>query len=160
MKRYPMNDLVAEVVAEMKRLHGDRFVVQAVPDVTGYWSWDGMRRVVENLLSNAVKYSDPHSPITISVSVADGDKMALSVHNHGPALSPDEQARIFRPFERGQSAERSGKRGWGIGLTLVQGIVDAHGGRVTVDSTPGGGTTFSVKNPMDSRPYQEQDAAS
>jgi signal transduction histidine kinase len=81
--------------------------------------------------------------------------MRLSVHNEGAGLSAGEQARVFRPFERGASAARSGKRGWGIGLTLVHGIIEAHGGVVSVESTPEGGTTFTIENPMDSRPYQE-----
>lgn len=157
MELYQMSDVVNEVVEEMRRVHGDRFVVHAQRNVTGYWSRDGMRRVLENLVSNAVKYSDPGSPITISVSAQDHDRMRMSVHNHGPALSPEEQVRIFRPFERGSAAERSGKQGWGIGLTLVQGIVDGHGGTVRVESSPDGGTTFYVNNPMDSRPYQAEE---
>jgi signal transduction histidine kinase len=86
--------------------------------------------------------------------------MCLSVHNRGPRLSPEDQARIFLPFERSKSAESSGKQGWGIGLTLVRGIIDGHGGEVTVDSTEEGGTTFRVNNPMDSRRYQEDDHTS
>lgn len=154
MTCFPMNEVVAEVVEDLKRIHGDRFVVQAQPDVTGYWSRDGMRRVIENLLTNAVKYSDPDSQITISLRIGAGNRMSLSVHNEGPALSPEEQARIFRPFERGESAERGRQKGWGIGLTLVQGIIDGHGGTVRVTSSPEGGTTFAIDNPMDSRPYQ------
>jgi signal transduction histidine kinase len=153
IEEYRMNDLVEEVVQDFTGKHGERFAVHAEPNVNGFWSWDGMRRTLENLLSNAVKYSDPHSEITILLRVVAG-KMTLSVHNHGPALSAADQLRIFKPFERATSAERSGKQGWGIGLTLVQGIVDAHGGTVTVESTPDGGTTFTIANPMDSRPYQ------
>jgi signal transduction histidine kinase len=153
IEQYCMNDLLQAVVADLTHLYGPRFVSRAEGPVCGFWSWDAMRRLLENLLTNAVKYSTPHSPITISLSAPD-NHMRLSVHNQGPPLSPEEQARIFRPFERGKSARQSGKRGWGIGLTLVQGIVDAHGGTVHVESTADGGTTFTVQNPMDSRPYQ------
>lgn len=153
LTRYTMNDLIETVLEDMRRLHGERFVLRAEPDVTGYWSWEGMRRVLENLLGNAVKYSRPNSTITITLSGDGGATMHLSIHNEGLALSPEEQARIFAPFERGKSAERSAQRGWGIGLTLVKGIVDAHGGVVSVESTPGGGTTFTVRNPIDSRPF-------
>jgi signal transduction histidine kinase len=159
IEAYRMIDLVNTVVEEMARLHGDRFIIQAESDVTGFWSWEGMRRALENLLSNAVKYSAPQSPITISIAVADGNRMRMSVHNEGPALSSEEQARVFQPFERGKSAQRSGQRGWGIGLTLVKGIVDSHGGSVSVESTTEGGTTFTIRNPMDSRPYQDPEAA-
>jgi two-component system OmpR family sensor kinase len=112
-----------------------------------------MRRALENLLSNAGKYSYPGSAIRITLRNED-NQMCLSVHNQGAALSAEEQARIFQPFERGTAAEQGAQQGWGIGLTLVQGIVDTHGGKISVESTPGGGTTFTVKNPMDSRPFQ------
>jgi signal transduction histidine kinase len=152
---YKMNELVDAVLEDMRRLHGERFALRAEPEVAGYWSWEAMRRVVENLVGNAVKYSPPDSPITLSLSADGGKHMRLSVHNEGHALSEEEQARIFAPFERGKSAERSAQRGWGIGLTLVQGIVQAHGGTVTVESTPTGGMTFTVINPMDSRPFEQ-----
>jgi len=155
LELFPMNDLVKQVVEDMQRVHGDRFRIDAEPNVSGYWSWDGMRRVLENLLTNAVKYSEPHSTISIWLRISHDDRMTLSVHNRGPALSTEEQTRIFQPFERAQSAKQSGKPGWGIGLTLVHGIVTAHGGSVEVDSTPDQGTTFTVINPMDSRQYQE-----
>jgi signal transduction histidine kinase len=154
LTRYRMNELVDTVLEDMKRLHGDRFVVRAEPDVSGFWSWEAMRRVLENLLGNAVKYSRPDSPITISLGADGGNHMRLSVHNEGPGISVEEQARIFSPFERGKSAELSQQKGWGIGLTLVQGIVKAHGGTVTVESTPSGGTTFTVVNPIDSRAFE------
>jgi signal transduction histidine kinase len=150
-----MDELVGEVVDDMKQAHGDRFVSDLQPNVLGYWSWDRMRRVIENLLTNAVKYSEAGTPVTISVRQRDGEKMVLSVHNQGPALSLEEQGRIFQPFERTKSAELGGKQGWGIGLTLVKGIVQSHGGDVKVESSPDGGTTFTVENPMDSRPYQQ-----
>jgi signal transduction histidine kinase len=156
---FRMEELVNEVVDDMKRAHGDRFVSDLEPNVLGYWSRDGMRRAIENLLTNAVKYSEDKTPVTISVREGEGQKMVLSVHNHGPTLSLQEQARIFEPFERTKSAELGGKQGWGIGLTLVKGIVQSHGGEVKVESLPDGGTTFTVENPMDSRPYQEAGSA-
>jgi signal transduction histidine kinase len=157
IERYDMKDLVDEVVKGLSLVHGDRFVVDAEPDVTGFWSWDAMRRALENLLNNAVKYGDPKAPVTIRLRATEDRKMSLSVHNQGVPLAGEDQARIFLPFERGKSAERTGARGWGIGLTLVKGIVDAHGGTVTVESNREDGTTFTIRNPMDSRSYQEDD---
>lgn len=154
---FAMDELVNEVVEDLKRAHGDRFVSDLEPNVLGYWSRDGMRRVIENLLTNAVKYSEARTPVTITVRAGDRQKMVLSVHNQGQALSSEEQARIFQPFERAKSAELGGKQGWGIGLTLVKGIVHSHGGEVKVESSPNG-TTFTVENPMDSRPYQRAEA--
>jgi signal transduction histidine kinase len=155
LEPFRMDELVGEVVDDLKQAHGDRFMSDLQPNVLGYWSWDRMRRVIENLLTNAVKYSEAGTPVTISVRKGDDQKMVLSVHNQGPALSLEEQDRIFQPFERTRSAELGGKQGWGIGLTLVKGIVRSHGGDVKVESSPDGGTTFTVENPMDSRPYQQ-----
>jgi signal transduction histidine kinase len=153
MERYSMAALAGDVIKEMTALHGDRFRLHVTADVNGYWSLDGMRRVLENLLSNAVKYGAPGSPINVTVEEAEG-KMRLSVNNHGAPLSSEEQKRILQPYERGRDARRSG-RGWGIGLTLVRGIIDAHGGTVRVLSSAEDGTTFIVENPLDSRPFQE-----
>ena len=152
---YLMSDLVDEITNDMRLAHGDRFIVDTQKDVYGFWSWDGMRRAIENLVSNAVKYGAPGTPITIRVRRTDGE-MELSVHNEGRTLSKEEQARIFEPFERGSTASIGRVSGWGIGLTLAKSLISAHGGRLAVDSTPGRGTTFTIHNPMDSRPYAQQ----
>jgi hypothetical protein len=89
--------------------------------------------------------------ILVDVSSVDG-RMQMSVHNEGPPLSPEDQARILEPFERTERG--AGVPGWGIGLTFVHGMVKAHGGSVSVESSAGCGTTFTVRNPMDSRPFQ------
>jgi signal transduction histidine kinase len=115
---YKMNDLVDLVLSDLTSTYGPRFVLRAEEEVVGYWSWDAMRRAIENLLTNAAKYSTPDSPITIALSADHGTRMRLAIHNEGAPLSAEEQGRIFRPFERGALAEQSGKRGWGIGLTL------------------------------------------
>lgn len=148
---YSMSDLARDVINDLKLVHGDRFVLRAEKKVQGYWSIDGMRRVLENLLTNAVKYGKPGTPITVDVAQVDG-KMELRVHNEGPALTTEERDRILDPFERGTLA--TGTVGWGIGLTFVRGMVDAHGGSIHIESTDDGGTTFIVRNPMDSRPFQ------
>jgi signal transduction histidine kinase len=152
--QYRMKDLVDVVVGDLTTIYGPRFVVRAEEEVFGFWSWDQMRRAIENLLTNAVKYSPADSRITITLSSGGGKSMQLAVHNEGPPLSAEDKVRIFRPFERGSSARQSRQHGWGIGLTLVQGIVDAHGGKVEVESTADGGTTFKIVNPIDSRPHQ------
>jgi signal transduction histidine kinase len=76
------------------------------------------------------------------------------VHNWGNPISAEDQKRLFRPFSRTQGARASGQKGWGLGLTLVQGCAVAHGGRVDVQSTPEGGTTFTLDLPLDARPFQ------
>ena len=79
------------------------------------------------------------------------DRILLSVHNDGAIIPALEQAQLFEPFRRGGDAMASGKRGWGLGLTVVRGIIEAHKGEVTVESFPKEGTTFTVDLPVDPR---------
>lgn len=149
--RCDLGEICSEVAADFGAVHGaSRFVVEGAASATGWWSCDGLRRVVENLVGNAVKYGASDQPITIRVE-ADPHTTRLSVHNHGTPLAPREQSRIFTAFVRGEAARSSGQRGWGIGLTLVHGLVGAHGGSVSIDSGPERGTTFTVELPTDAR---------
>ena len=148
-----MCDLAAvarDVLNDLALIHGDRFVLNAVPQIGGYWSVDGLRRVIENLASNAVKYGGMQSPIAVSLT-AGLSRVAIAVHNLGNPLSREDQRGVFRAFHRTPSAQRSRKKGWGIGLTLVRGIVEAHGGTVRVESSPENGTVFTIELPRDSR---------
>lgn len=151
IERYSMNEVAEQVIDDMKQVHGDRFVLDAPAQITGYWSRDGMRRVLENLLTNAAKYSAPNTPIVVKVRELDG-RMQMSIHNEGPPLSAEDQAKILEPFERAR--HDAGAPGWGIGLTFVRGMIKAHGGNLFVESSAEQGTTFTVRNPMDSRPFQ------
>jgi signal transduction histidine kinase len=78
----------------------------------------------------------------------------VSVHNEGGTIPPAEQEGIFQAFRRSQAAQQGKKQGWGLGLPLVRGIAEAHGGNIHVDSAPERGTTFVMDMPLDARPYQ------
>ena len=129
--------------------------LDAPSSVSGYWNCESLTRVIENLLSNAVKYGDHQKPVT--VSLRDEDRVKVSVHNYGNPIPVEEQASVFQDYHRSDSAQLSGKQGWGLGLTLVRGIAESHGGKVQVESSPDLGTTFSVVLPRDSRPFQESE---
>jgi signal transduction histidine kinase len=144
-----------EVVAELSALHGERIVLKAEEQVRGIWSAEELRRAVWNLATNAVKYGAPNQPITVTVGHADG-WAKVAVHNHGRVIAKEEQARLFEPFARAQSLPAGAQAGWGLGLTLVRGCAEAHGGRVEVESDAAAGTTFTLLLPLDSRPYQPQ----
>jgi signal transduction histidine kinase len=144
-----------EVVAELSALHGERIVLKAEEQVRGIWSAEELRRAVWNLATNAVKYGAPNQPITVTVGHADG-WAKVAVHNHGRVIAKEEQARLFEPFARAQSLPADAQAGWGLGLTLVRGCAEAHGGRVEVESDAAAGTTFTLLLPLDSRPYQPQ----
>jgi signal transduction histidine kinase len=99
-----------------------------------------------NLLDNAVKYSSG-SPV-VHVEVEAGNPVAVRVRDQGFGILPSEKDRILRKFVRGSSAKACGIKGTGIGLAMVKHIVDAHGGKILVESEPGKGSTFTILLPM------------
>lgn len=148
-------DVARDIADELQPMHGDLFRLQADDAVWGHWSYDELRRALWNLASNAVKHGAPETPVTIDVRrIADG--VRVSVHNQGVPIPAESQALIFRAFSQVQAAGPAGRRGWGLGLTLVLGCAEAHGGRVVVESTAESGTTFALELPLDSHPYQDE----
>jgi signal transduction histidine kinase len=145
--------IARETIEELTESHGERFVLTGKDRVRGVWAADELRRSLWNLAVNALKYGAADRPITIHVG-ASGDRAELSVHNEGFPIPADEQELLFRPFARAPAAQAGVPRGWGLGLTLVRGSVEAHGGRVRVRSDAATGTTFTLDLPLDARPYQ------
>jgi PAS domain S-box-containing protein len=153
LEEHDLADIVLDVVADLTTLHGERFELQGKTSLRGVWSGSELRRAIWNLASNGVKYGAPDAPVVMSIDT-DGERVALSVHNEGPAIPPESVDRLFVPFARSSAAVTT-KRGWGLGLTLVRGCAEAHGGRVTVHSSAVEGTTFTLELPLDARPFVE-----
>jgi PAS domain S-box-containing protein len=149
-----LRQLVRATLEDLAVVHGNRLELRAPEEVHGKWDYDGLRRALENLVSNAAKYGRGDTPIEVSLRWSHG-LAEISVHNKGNPLTPSEQVQLFDPYARSSSAERSGKIGWGIGLTLVRGIAEAHGGLVKVQSDEGG-TTFTICLPPDSSVFVEK----
>lgn len=146
-----------QVFDELVATFGERFSLMTEDRVVGFWSCEELRRALWNLGSNAVKYGATDTTITIRVRRS-AQGALVSVHNWGPPISADEQMDLFRPFSRTQAAQEGGQKGWGLGLTLVHGCADAHGGHVVVESTKETGTTFTIELPLDARPSQPRAA--
>jgi signal transduction histidine kinase len=112
---------------------------------------DAMVEALINLLANAIKYSPEDKRVTVSIArEATGNGhagVAIAVADHGIGIAKHEQARIFDMFYRVDCRRTTEVDGSGIGLSLVQHIVHAHHGRVTVDSTPGRGSIFTIHLP-------------
>jgi signal transduction histidine kinase len=110
---------------------------------------DALARALSNLVSNAVKYRGTSSRVVVSARIDEEHReLGLSVADEGLGLSPEDAKRIFEPFVRGANATDRAIRGSGLGLAIVRRIAEAHGGRVTVVSTPGRGSTFTIRIPV------------
>jgi signal transduction histidine kinase len=105
-----------------------------------------LRQAVVNLLDNAIKHAPASSAVRVALS-ASGNEVALAVSDAGPGIQPAEQAKIFERFYRVGSEENREHPGAGIGLNLVRHTARAHGGDVSVTSTPGQGSTFTLTLP-------------
>lgn len=102
-------------------------------------------QIVSNLVSNASKYSPSGSEVMLRLAPAQEEGfLQVSVIDHGPGISAEDQARLFDPFFRTASANLSRVKGTGLGLYITRSLVELHGGRIWLDSVPGQGSSFHV----------------
>ena len=149
IERQPMalHDTTREVLEEVEAAHPGRALgLRCSGDTTGQWDRDRIAQVVQNLVTNALTYGLHDSAVSVVVTGSE-DVVVLSVHNEGPAISPSRLESIFLPLERATNAMNKADRSIGLGLYIVKQVVDAHGGKMTVESTADSGTTFSVHLP-------------
>lgn len=127
-----------------------------MPDI-----WADQNRLIQvltNLVSNAYKYTPPEGTITIKAEVIDhmldakgrdlGAFLQVSVSDTGIGMSSDDLAKLFTPYFRSSNPLAREQPGTGLGLTITQGIVQRHGGKIWVESEPGSGTTFCFTVPL------------
>lgn len=106
-----------------------------------------MVQVLLNLLENAAKYSTRNTPIEVEGRI-EGGSVAVCVHDQGPGLTPEQARHVFDKFYRVDSGLTRATEGTGLGLAICRGVVEAHGGTITVDTTPGKGATFVFRLPV------------
>ena len=119
------------------------FALDVKGPILGRWDRLRLDDVVTNLLGNAIKYGAGR-PIRLAAHL-DGDVAAVEVRDHGIGIPEGDQQRIFQRFTRAVSSEHYG--GFGLGLWIVQVLVQAMGGSIGVESTVGQGALFTVKLP-------------
>jgi two-component system sensor histidine kinase BaeS len=107
---------------------------------------DRLAQALGNLVSNAVKYTAPGGAVCVEVDAKNGE-VCIHVSDTGPGIDPEDQIRIFTPFYRGRSVTRF-PQGMGLGLTIANDLVIAHGGRLEVESTLGQGSRFTIRVPL------------
>lgn len=146
-------EIAADVVADLSDADRKRVVLNAPESLEGVWDADQLRRALWNLITNALKYGAPDGRVDVHLG-RDASSVISSVHNSGLPIPAEAQAGLFEPFGRAPGAEGRAP-GWGLGLALVRGCVDAHGGTVEVASSEEAGTTFTMRLPLDARPHQQ-----
>ena len=152
VQRLSLRRLLADTLELYRQMYGDRgyaFLLDA-PDTLRpvVADRDALSRVLANLLDNAVKYSRPH---TISVRIYEARRplapfTILEITDQGRGIAHRHRKRLFDPYYRVDAEKDDGGRG--LGLSIARDIVQAHGGHMEVDSTPGSGSTFRVLLPM------------
>jgi signal transduction histidine kinase len=138
--------LVHDILTRTAELSGREILFHAdgeIPDVLA--DSERVEQVISNLVSNAAKYGEPGTAIDVRIERLDAG-VRVSVTNEGREIDADEVSKLFTRFFRTRSAEAGPKRGIGLGLYICKGLVEAHGGRIGVESRDGR-TTFHFTLP-------------
>jgi signal transduction histidine kinase len=147
---YSMGDVVQAVVSAVESLASEKKLAlkATVPADLPPGRGDERRltQVLLNLVGNAIKFTDD-GEVSIQARASDG-AFVVSVSDTGPGISEADQRTIFEEFQQADSSSTRKKGGTGLGLSISRRIVELHGGRLWVESTPGRGSTFSFTLPV------------
>jgi signal transduction histidine kinase len=151
-RRIHLNDMLAELEDAFHVLAVQREVLFRVerandlPDEV-YWDQDRINEVLGNLLSNAFKFTPRGGTIELTIEPSDGGVL-MQVRDSGAGIPPEQLPRIFEKFYQADNQGSAHAKGTGLGLAIAKQIVDAHGGTISCDSTPGVGTVFTITLPV------------
>ncbi|MCY1000551.1 PAS domain S-box protein [Myxococcus sp. MISCRS1] len=149
LERFDFSQLVHETRDRMAVLsQGHEIQVETPEHLEGIWDRGRLDQVLTNLLSNAIRYSPEGGAVLVRLTGEGSEGVHLSVKDSGVGIPKDKQALIFERFGRAHGSKYGGL---GLGLTISQGIVEQHGGRIWVESpgVPGQGSTFNVWLPRE-----------
>jgi signal transduction histidine kinase len=143
-----LNVIGREVLLEFQAIHPDlRLEFHSEGDLQGDWDPDRLAQVLSNLIGNALQHGERNRPVGVGAR-GEGEEVIIEVHNEGNPIPGALLANIFEPMVRhARGSEDKGATSLGLGLHIVREVVVAHGGTVTVTSSAGAGTTFSVRLP-------------
>jgi PAS domain S-box-containing protein len=152
---------IVEQAVEAARPVADKREIELTAEASSTPAFEGdphrLGQVVDNLLSNAIKFTPKGGEVSVRLSSGDG-VAAIEVSDTGTGIPEEQQELLFDRLYRAPSATASAVPGVGLGLTIVKAIVDAHHGRVAVESQPGVGATFRVELPVDGRQPEVEEA--
>jgi signal transduction histidine kinase len=144
------HDIVADAIARVAHLTTGCTVKVAEQETPPQVFADPVRftQVLGNLISNAAKYGEKNGEIEVRVTGGDSE-LHVTVTNRGKGIAPDEARRLFSRFARLAGAHKSSVKGMGLGLYIAKGLVEAHGGRMWVESVPNETTAFHFTLPVE-----------
>jgi signal transduction histidine kinase len=149
--------LVETLLVSSVRMVRERAVKQSIEIVCNVADPDhlivgderAMKQCLLNLLSNAVKFSDADSTVTIEASITDDGRTVLTVADQGIGMTDEELERALQPFGQAHTSTTRAYGGTGLGLPITKGLIEAHGGSMTIVSAPGQGTRVTITLPAD-----------
>jgi len=147
---YPIDELIHDVLGRMQPVLEGRSIRTDLPDDLPPVKLDYLQidQVLTNLIENALRYTPAGSPIEIGVQ-AIGDRMIISIADHGPGIPAADRERVFDKFYRVMETQTARTIGSGLGLAVSRGLVEAHGGRIWVENRKGGGAIFRFTLPLE-----------
>jgi signal transduction histidine kinase len=143
-----LSSVVQRCIASMEPLFAardQRLVLEGEGEAEVHVDVERFSRVLRNLLGNAQKYGREGGAVRVSIEPRD-EAVYLAVADDGPGIAPEDHERVFERFHR-LSTVAAGTPGSGLGLAIARGIVELHGGRLWVESSPGNGATFIISLP-------------
>ena len=146
---YSMKDVVYKVYSAVEPLAAKKnlgFKLDVPPDMpAGHGDEQKLTQVLLNLVGNAIKFTDT-GEVTIKVAPANGS-FSVAVHDTGPGIDPANQEKLFEEFQQADNSITKAKGGTGLGLAISRRIIEMHGGRLWVNSSPGNGAVFTFTIP-------------
>jgi two-component system sensor histidine kinase KdpD len=149
-KKRHLKDVISAIKDRLDNLTVKHHLHIDIPDDIPLLNIDEGRigEVLTNLIDNAVKFSDDDTNIYIK-AVYDDKGVTVSVADEGIGIPPELHQKIFERFFQGDGRKAGRRKGTGLGLAICQGIVEAHGGKIWVESKPGSGAKFSFSLPLE-----------
>lgn len=146
----PLQSLIEQVCRQTQALAPQRTIqIDDLPDVSVWADRDALKQVLLILLDNARMHTPAHATIRVSASL-DAQTIAITIADTGPGIPPQVLPHIFERFYRGDPSRHSS--GTGLGLAIAKELVEAHGGTITVQSTVGEGSAFTLRLPRVASP--------
>jgi signal transduction histidine kinase len=151
LKRTNLKELVESRIRVMSMIAQSKGIDIAVElDDVPPWTVDPgrLRQVVDNLISNAVKFSPGDTTVRVRLE-CNGFSANISVRDQGPGIPPEERDKLFGMFHKASVKPTAGETSTGLGLAIAKKVVEAHGGKIALESAVGSGSTFTVSLPSE-----------